>query len=675
LTQTWLLSNLAVLQTATDLRSASEMQSQLVIHLRVFYVSANNFNKFSSTPVSTLAVAGLIDETLSNFAYDDAAHSLLDTSPAVTVDSNIDAPKFLGMIDHSAGSQANLGDGETSHDAFPGIVFVAIPGTTYKLFDNGTLIGTMVATRENTNWTVPSQLFNGEHHLVLRSIDATGKASAALSVNITVDAGPPVPVLLGMVDHSVSEFAEVYAGHAFADATPGIVLRGNIGDTIGIFDDGLPIATIMQTKENMNITLPALANGIHHLSITTSNAAGVSMPLFVDFTVAAPAPVVPATPVLLALADRSDGSSVNVQEGGTSHSATPFIAFVTVPGNIYTLYDNGVKIGEMVAGKNAAGQDLANWSVPVQLANGAHQLSVVATSPEGLKSLPMIVNFTVDAGPAAPLNYGMIDHSFSNYADFGTAHVFKDATPGVVMAGNVGDTLRFYDAGILVSSVVMTEAIMNITLPALAEGVHHLAVTSTNASGISVPLLLDITVVLPHDPTSGTQVHTAVGLHDTFVATGDNQTVDLNVNPNAYFSQASAHIEGGASGAHTLHLTGNHEVLNLTSLTGKTAAAKISGMEIIDMGGHFNTVNLSLVDVLNLGQTDLFLNDGNAQMMIKGSNGDMLTLSLAKVAGVADAGWAGHGTANVGGVVYNVYEHAGAHAELLVQQGVQMLVF
>ncbi len=649
-------------------------------------MSANNLNKVSSIPVSTPAFAGSIDPALSNFADHDAAHSLLDTIPAVTLEGNVEAPIFLGMIDHSAGDQANLGIGETSHDAFPGIVFAAVPGMTYKLFDNGALIGTMVATRVNTNWTVPSQLFNGEHNLVIRAVDATGKESAALSVNLTVDAGPPVVILLGMIDHSVSEFADVYAGHAFADATPGIILRGHIGDTIGIFDNGLPIATIMQTKENMNITLPKLDNGIHHLSITTSNAAGVSMPLFVEFTVAVPAPVIPvipATPVLLALADRSDGSAVNVPQGGTSHSATPFIAFETVPGNVYTLYDHGVKIGEMVGGKNAAGQDLANWSVPVQLANGAHQLSVTSTSPEGWTSLPMTVSFKVDAGPAAPINYGLIDHSISKYANAGYAHVFNDATPGVIMAGNVGDTLRFYDAGILISSIVMTEAMMNITLPALGNGVHHLEVTSTNASGISVPLLLDITVATAAAPASSIQdvaptavveVRTVVGLHDKFVATGDHQTADLAGQPYEYFSQASAHIEGGASGVHTLHLTGDHEMLNLTSLTGKTAAAKISGIEIIDLGGHFNTVSLSLIDVLNLGQTDLFQHDGNTQMIVKGSNGDMVSLSQAKVADMADGDWANHGTANVGGVVYNVYEHAGAHAELLIQQGVQVLV-
>jgi hypothetical protein len=121
-----------------------------------------------------------------------------------------------------------------------------------------------------------------------------------------------------------------------------------------------------------------------------------------------------------------------------------------------------------------------------------------------------------------------------------------------------------------------------------------------------------------------------------------------------------------------LHLTGDHQILDLTALTGKTAAAKISGIEVIDLGGHANHLNLSLTDVLNLGEEDLFQNDGKQQMMVKGSDGDTVDLSNAHIAGVADGQWQAEGTAQVGGVVYNVYEHSGAHTELLVQQGVQI---
>ena len=76
--------------------------------------------------------------------------------------------------------------------------------------------------------------------------------------------------------------------------------------------------------------------------------------------------------------------------------------------------------------------------------------------------------------------------------------------------------------------------------------------------------------------------------------------------------------------------------------------------------------------MLNLGEQDLFQKDGKQQLMVNGSNGDSVDLSNAHIAGVADGHWMQGGTAQVGGVTYNVYEHSGAHAELLVQQGVQI---
>ncbi len=104
-----------------------------------------------------------------------------------------------------------------------------------------------------------------------------------------------------------------------------------------------------------------------------------------------------------------------------------------------------------------------------------------------------------------------------------------------------------------------------------------------------------------------------------------------------------AHIEGAKGGeVDTLHLTGDHQILDLTSLTGKTAAAKISGIEVIDLGGQNNTLKLSLVDVLNLAETDLFQKDDKQQMMVNGKEGDSVDLSNSHIAGLADGEWAQH---------------------------------
>jgi hypothetical protein len=59
-------------------------------------------------------------------------------------------------------------------------------------------------------------------------------------------------------------------------------------------------------------------------------------------------------------------------------------------------------------------------------------------------------------------------------------------------------------------------------------------------------------------------------------------------------------------------------------------------------------------------------------MMVIGSKGDTLDLSNAHIAGVADGQWQQQGAEQVAGVTYDVYEHSGAHVELLVQQGMQI---
>src|ERR1700710_189585 len=59
--------------------------------------------------------------------------------------------------------------------------------------------------------------------------------------------------------------------------------------------------------------------------------------------------------------------------------------------------------------------------------------------------------------------------------------------------------------------------------------------------------------------------------------------VDL-ADPSAYFQDGSGRIEGAASGISALHLTGDHQVLDLTALTGKTTSAQVSGFGVVDLG-------------------------------------------------------------------------------------------
>ncbi|WP_231941342.1 Ig-like domain-containing protein [Burkholderia sp. PAMC 28687] len=217
----------------------------------------------------------------------------------------------------------------------------------------------------------------------------------------------------------------------------------------------------------------------------------------------------------------------------------------------------------------------------------------------------------------------------------------------------------------------------------LAGGMHTISAAAVTPSGqfgqMSEPLVvaIDSNASMPAHITDSS-LHTVVGDHDVFFGHyAGNETVDLTADAARYFSQASAHIAGSQTGAaDTLHLVGDHQYLDLNSLTGTSSAAKLSGIEVIDLGGKSNTLKLSTADVLNLGEMDLFMRDGHKQMMVKGSAADTVDLSSNSlyVPGVADGYWASHGQAQVDGVSYQVFEHSGTHAELLVQQNVHVIV-
>ena len=140
-----------------------------------------------------------------------------------------------------------------------------------------------------------------------------------------------------------------------------------------------------------------------------------------------------------------------------------------------------------------------------------------------------------------------------------------------------------------------------------------------------------------------------------------------------FFSPAdrSVQIHGG-TGVNTITVTDDHQTIDLASLTGKTIGSTVTGIERIDLGGQHNTLKIAMIDVLNLGETDLFRADGKQQLMVNGKNVDTVELSNTRVAGIADGDWELQGNAKIGGVAYYVYEHSTAHVELMVQQGVQL---
>ena len=230
-----------------------------------------------------------------------------------------------------------------------------------------------------------------------------------------------------------------------------------------------------------------------------------------------------------------------------------------------------------------------------------------------------------------------------------------------------GDIVNVFNNGTLFGSTVADGNGNWSFAPALpmANGAHDITFKATHLSTGAVSAMSDAF----HYTIEATPPNTLYPGHvETFSLVDQGHDAIL---PDSA-AQASAHVADGR--VDTIAFTGDHQILDLSALTGKTAAAKISGVEVFDLGGHQNTLKVSLLDVLNLGEKDLFVKDGEQQVVVKGEAGDKVDLSNTHVAGVADGQWEQHGTAQVGGVTYAVYEHSGAHVELLVQQGVATTV-
>ncbi|WP_164486745.1 Ig-like domain-containing protein [Pseudomonas chlororaphis] len=145
---------------------------------------------------------------------------------------------------------------------------------------------------------------------------------------------------------------------------------------------------------------------------------------------------------------------------------------------------------------------------------------------------------------------------------------------------------------------------------------------------------------------------------------GDTDNV-FSLGDVANLNTADSVINGGA-GVDTLTLTGTGQVLDLATIAGK-----LESIEIIDISGAGNnTLNLSLGDVLELGEGSLFTEDETVQMIVKGNAGDTVNLDDLMADGTDPGDWVGQGQVTVEGEVYNVFQHSALDAQLLVQDGV-----
>lgn len=129
---------------------------------------------------------------------------------------------------------------------------------------------------------------------------------------------------------------------------------------------------------------------------------------------------------------------------------------------------------------------------------------------------------------------------------------------------------------------------------------------------------------------------------------------------------------GGGSGVDTLTLDGAGLTLDLTQVSNASASlpngsSRITSVERVDLTGTGNnTVKLSINDVLDMSEANLFATTGRHQLMVTGDAGD--TVQLAGV-----SSWAKSGTVDYAGGTYDAWNHNNALGTVYVLQTLTVL--
>ncbi|GLH41388.1 hypothetical protein RS3R6_02980 [Pseudomonas atacamensis] len=599
--------------------------------------------------------------------------------------------------------QGSIGDGGTTDDSTPTIVGGgAEPGDTVTIIDNGVEIGTaLVGADGKWEFTPNPALTDGSHQIVVVITDPAGNESEP-SAPWTIEIDTSAPFAAAVVDSMGKDSGADSNDFVTNDGSAGRLIQGSLtaalgaGEKVQVSTDGG--ATWLDALMNAGGTWSFLDQSSH-----TSNWI-----------------------IQTRVVDAVGNSNVSNQSVTMDTDAPDEPLSVTRNGNTVTVvFDGaGVEVGDVVnvvVGNDRidvtlTAADIANGSVDVTTtasSTEAHAASIVdkvgnvsgfVNDSSGTTQLvdftgilPQLITTPLDVGVftvETTSGTSQIRNSIAGESDpsggtptgsFLQINVSGPASSALLdLKGNTatgvafnlyatdfaGNTVVFYDAaGVEVHREALSAGGPNgnntgggyfdIDMPAgvtfssmefFAVGNDGWLVDNIEFSNYSSPLFDPVNQVI--EGASG--VYHGGDEENTFSLADVTDLDSVNTGINA------------GSGLDTLRITGAGQVFDLTALSNK-----IDSVEIIDITGTGNnTLNLSLSDVLEQGETSLFTADETMQMMIKGNAGDVVNLDDMLPDGTDPGDWATAGTATVAGVTYNVFQHSTLDAQLLIQDGV-----
>ncbi|WP_286808187.1 BapA/Bap/LapF family large adhesin [Leclercia sp. UBA2479] len=396
-------------------------------------------------------------------------------------------PVITSVSDNVEGGTGNLTNGQLTNDATPTLTGTGEEGSTVRILDGNTVIGSVVVGEGGTwSFTPEPALTNGPHSLRVNAIDPAGNVSANSPVfTITVDITPPAaPAITSVVDDVGPATGTLASGASTNDNLPTFNGTGEVGATIQIFDNDALIGTAVVSAAGTWTFTPttALTDGPHVFSLSAVDAAGntsVTSTLY-NLTVDTAAP---NTPTLLSVTDDQGPNTGTLTSGQATNDQQPTLAGTAEAGAIVRILDNGVQIGETTAGSDGRW----TFSPDSALSNGSHTLTITATDAAGNVSTPTqgFVVVVDNVPPQAPLISQAIDDQGSITGPVGSGQPTNDAQPVLNGTSEPNAVVRVFEGNTLIGQT-QANADGSWSLPvetAFLDGQHVLTARAVDAAG------------------------------------------------------------------------------------------------------------------------------------------------------------------------------------------------
>ncbi|WP_198286573.1 Ig-like domain-containing protein, partial [Pseudomonas chlororaphis] len=650
--------------------------------------TADAQGNWSFTPAALADGLHNLTATVTTEAKGESEHtSIFD----LTVDTT--APNKPGIDDAQddvGAIQGSIGNGKHTDDTTPTLSGKGEPGSTVNIYDKGDLLGS-ATVGENGEWTFTptSPLVDGEHSFTVTNVDKAGNVSEpseAYVVIVDTNAPTQTATVTSMGKDSGFDSSDWLTN----DGSAGRLLEGTLTAALAE-NESLLVSTddgVTWVAADVSGTAWSVQDGITHednwvIQTRVVDAAGNLGPVS-RHTVAldteapdAPASISVASGKVTVVFDASQmvaGDHINIISGGqrmdyelteadiTAGKATVtptftigsdvVVAMVDIVGNIsdYT----GLTVGKTVT------ENFTSRATTSPIYTGA-SLVLNTMTVKVLQGQTFIGTYSNTAG------FGVGQRLYFGYSGIAGDRLEISPTDACKTMSFTTDyvhnaaTYEFYDTdGVLLKTLSFAgnASGYKVSFEAPEGKMIGKVVAYTDEWGfldnfefVTPAQTYDVGPLVEQDIAVDSSGVFRGGSEDNFFKLADVASLD------------KVQIEGN-DGIDTLKLLGGGQTLELSALNDK-----ISSVEIFDITGTGdNTLKLSLADVLENGAKNLFADDDNVQLMVKGDTGDRVELSdLLGVDGMDTGDWSEKDQLTSDGVVYHVYQHSGMAAEVLAR--------